>query len=358
MRVLTVNAGSSSLKLSVVDADDRVLTSTEADGDGAGPDALRAFVDVAGDVDAVAHRIVHGGPSIRRATLVDDDVRSRLEEAAALAPLHVPAALRLLDSARRLIDRPQIACVDTAFHSTIPESASTYAIPLAWRELGVRRYGFHGLSYAWATRRAAELLDRPVDRLQMLITHIGSGVSVCAVRGGRSVDTSMGFTPMEGAVMATRSGSVDPGALLWLQEAQGVAAAEISASLEHSSGLLALCGLSDMREVEVAGAGGDVTSSAALDVYIHSLCRNLGAMAASLDHVDALVFTGGVGEHSVLVRSRVCAGLRILGMGDVSTADGGDAVIARRPQEPWVVVVTAREDAQMARETRQILSAR
>ena len=318
-------------------------------------EALREFAARAGDFDAVAHRLVHGGPAIRHATTVDDAVRRQLDDAASLAPLHVQPALRLLDAARKSIDLPHVVCVDTAFHANLPDHAVTYAVPQEWREWGVRRYGFHGLSYAWASRRCAELLGRSPSDLQVIITHIGAGVSACAVRDGHSVDTSMGFTPLEGAVMAMRSGSVDPGALLWLQEVHGVGVSDMNRSLERHSGLLGLCGRADVRDVERGASDGDPACTAALDVYVHVLSRVIGGLATSLDRLDALVFTGGVGEHSALVRTRVCRRLALLGLPEALMDADGDAVIARETQRPAVVVVTAREDAQMAREAREAL---
>jgi acetate kinase len=279
MRILAVNAGSSSLKLSVVDDGDRVQDAHETDGDADPIAALRDFAARVGDVDAVAHRLVHGGASIRHAVIVDDAVRHQLDAAVELAPLHVPPALALLDAARASIDRPQIVCVDTAFHAAIPEFATTYAIPGHWRDWGVRRYGFHGLSYAWSSRRSAELLQRPAEKLHVVIAHIGSGVSACAVRDGRSVDTSMGFTPLEGAVMASRSGTVDPGALLWLQESHGITVGAMTRLLEHGSGLFGLCGMSDIRDVEREAALGNQACVLALDVYIHVLVRVIGGLA-------------------------------------------------------------------------------
>ena len=358
MRVLAVNLGSSSLRLSVVDDSDHVSAATHVDGDADPLATLRDFAaEVVGGVGAVAHRLVHGGPAVRRATVVDDVVRDQLDEAATMAPLHVPPALRLLDAARETIDLPQVVCVDTAFHAEMPEHATTYAVPSEWRQLGVRRYGFHGLSYAWSSRRCAELLERPPDGLQLVIAHIGAGVSACAVRDGRSVDTSMGFTPLEGAVMAMRSGSVDPGALLWLQEVHGVTTDEMNTALEHRSGMLALSGEVDLRKIERGAAAGDIECMTALDVYVHSLSRVIGGLATSLDRLDALVFTGGVGEHSALVRTRICRRLALLDVPDVLAEVGGDGVIARRGDGPAVAVVTAREDVQMARETRHALSA-
>jgi acetate kinase len=357
MRILAVNAGSSSLKLSVVDDGDRVQDAHETDGDADPIAALRDFAARVGDVDAVAHRLVHGGASIRHAVIVDDAVRHQLDAAVELAPLHVPPALALLDAARASIDRPQIVCVDTAFHAAIPEFATTYAIPGHWRDWGVRRYGFHGLSYAWSSRRSAELLQRPAEKLHVVIAHIGSGVSACAVRDGRSVDTSMGFTPLEGAVMASRSGTVDPGALLWLQESHGITVGAMTRLLEHGSGLFGLCGMSDIRDVEREAALGNQACVLALDVYIHVLVRVIGGLATSLERLDALVFTGGIGEHSALVRGRLCARLDILGLPDSLLPADGDAIIAPGNGGPAVVVVTAREDAQMAREARRVLAA-
>jgi acetate kinase len=357
MRVLAVNLGSSSLRLSVVDDADRVSTEAHVEGDVDAVATLRDFASQAGDFDAVAHRLVHGGPSVRDATVVDDDVRRRLDEAATMAPLHVPPALRLLDAARDSIDRPEVVCVDTAFHAEMPEHATTYAIPSEWRQWGVRRYGFHGLSYAWSSRRCAELLGRPPGDLQMVIAHIGAGVSACVVRNSHSVDTSMGFTPLEGAVMAVRSGSVDPGALLWLQQVHGVTSGDMNTALEHHSGLLALSGRVDLREIERGAADGDTACALALNVYVHSLSRVIGGLATSLDRLDAVVFTGGVGEHSALVRTRVCRRLALLGLPELLADAGGDAVIAPGGDGPAVVVVTAREDAQMAREARQALRA-
>jgi acetate kinase len=279
--------------------------------------------------------------------------RARVE----LAPLHVPPALALLDAARAGIDRPQVVCVDTAFHTTIPEFATTYAVPAHWRTWGVRRYGFHGLSYAWSSRRSAELLQRPADGMHVVIAHIGAGVSACAIRNGRSVDTSMGFTPLEGAVMASRSGTVDPGALLWLQDYHGLTVGAMTRSLEHLSGLFGLCGKSDMREVEDGAGKGDSACILALDVYVHVLCRVIGGLVMSLDRLDALVFTGGVGEHSALIRGRVCSRLNVLGLPETLLPAEGDAVIGPSDHSPAVVVVTAREDAEMAREARRVLAA-
>ncbi len=259
--VLVADAGSSSLRLTVFGGDGEVLAEHHDDtppGKGA-RDALRRLLDEAPAPVAVGHRIVHGGPELRGHTPVDDEVRARLDRVADLAPLHVPPALTVLDAARELLpDVPHVACFDTVFHAGLPAAAREYAVPEAWREgYRLRRYGFHGLSYAWALDRAAELLGRPADRLRLVIAHLGGGCSVCAVREGRSVDTTMGFTPLEGLVMSHRSGSVDPGALTWLQTRHGLTADAVEHALNHESGLLGLSGTSDdTRDLVRARAAG------------------------------------------------------------------------------------------------------
>jgi len=340
VRVFAVNAGSSSLKLSLLE-EGRTLEE-HALGDPAQPEtlqALEAALPPRDAVDAVAHRIVHGGPHLHATVVVDDAVRAQLDAAAELAPLHVPPALRILDLLRSRLAVPHVACFDTAFHASLPEPARTYAVPREWREVhGVRRYGFHGLSCAWSLHRAAAQLGRPPQELQIVVAHLGAGASVTAIRDGHSADTSMGFTPLEGLVMARRSGSVDPGALLWLLLSRGVAADAMSSALENESGLLGLAGSADMRDILQRAAAGDADAALARDVFVHRACASIAAMAASLHRVDALVFTGGIGEHADDVRERICTGLTVLG-------------------DMEVLVVQAREDLQMAREAEQVLRA-
>jgi len=250
-----------------------------------------------------------------------------------------------------------VACFDTAFHATLPAAAATYAVPAAWRERwGVRRYGFHGLSHAYAARRAAELTGR--DTLRVVTCHLGAGASLAAVRDGSSVDTSMGFTPLEGLVMATRSGSVDPGLVLWLLEHERLTEAELAAALEHDSGLLALAGTADMREVLRRRAAGDEAARLAIDVYLHRLRAGIAAMAAALNGLDALVFTGGVGERSAPVRREACRGLEFLGVELDEQADAGTAVdadVTAAGAGVSVLVVAAREDLEIARQVREVL---
>jgi acetate kinase len=360
--VLVADAGSSSLRLTVFSDDGRILAehqSSSAPGEDAAG-SLRKLLDEAPRPVGVGHRIVHGGPALRSHTLVDDDVRALLRHAADLAPLHVPPALTVLDAARELLpDAPQAACFDTVFHAGLPASAREYAVPTAWREeYGLRRYGFHGLSYAWALDRAAELLGRGPEQLQLVIAHLGGGCSACAVRDGRSVDTTMGFTPLEGLVMSHRSGSVDPGALTWLQTRHGLSADDIEDALNHDSGLLGLSGTSDdTRDLVRSRAAGDERAALALDVFTHHCRRGIAAMAASLDRLDALVFTGEIGEDQPEVREEVCARLTTLGLtGGLRTPSADRPAIVSDPTAHIpVIVVPTGEAQQVDHETRSLL---
>ena len=274
-RILVVNAGSSSLKLRVLDDRDAVVASADLPAPrgstdaAAVADAIRGF----GAVAAVGHRIVHGGTQFSHPVLIDAAVEARLRALTDLAPLHQPKSLAALDAVSAVLpDVPAVACFDTAFHATMPAAASTYALPPEWRKRwDLRRFGFHGLSHAYASRRVTELLGRPAEGLRLVTCHLGAGASLAAILDGRSVDTTMGFTPLEGLVMATRSGSVDPGLVLWLEEHAGTPPAELAATLEHRSGLLGLAGTADMRTIVDAAAAGGADARLALDVYIHRL---------------------------------------------------------------------------------------
>jgi acetate kinase len=360
MRILVVNAGTSSLKLSVIGDGDETLGERELGVPGAtAAPAVEDFARDLGPLDAVGYRFVHGGAELRHAVVVDDEVRKSLDAVIELAPLHMPPALLLLDTLRRLLQVPHIACFDTGFHASLPPASYTYALPQRWRAFGVRRFGFHGLSCAWSLRRAASLLERSTDDLQLIVAHLGSGASVTAIRDGRSADTSMGFTPLEGLVMATRSGSVDPGALVWLQTSRGVTADQLFSGLEEESGLLGLAGTGDMREVERRAAAGDHAAALAIDVYVHRACAEIASVAASLERVDALVFTGGVGEHSAEIRESICAGLSVLALPRTLGARGDDdGVITETGVLPAVLLVRAREDLEVARESHLVLDRR
>jgi acetate kinase len=361
MRVLVVNAGSSSLKLRVVDDDGSVAGRRDLPMTGEPtPAQLRDALDGLPEVAASGHRIVHGGTRFTTGVRVDDAVLADLRDLTALAPLHQPPALAALDAVRRAHPRlPAVACFDTAFHAGLPEPAATYPVPEEWRvRLRVRRYGFHGLSHAYAARQAAELTGRPERGLRVVTCHLGAGASLAAVRDGRSVDTTMGFTPLEGLVMATRSGSIDPGLVLWLQQRAGLSADAVGAALEHESGLVGLAGDADMRAVAERAAEGDPLARLGYDVYLHRLRAGIAAMAAALDGLDVLVFTGGVGEHSAAVRRDAAAGLSFLGVGVDESRNaeaGGDTDVSAEGAAVTVLVVTAREDLVIAEETRRLL---
>jgi acetate kinase len=366
-RILVVNAGSSSLKLRVLDAADALVASADLPAPrgvtdaAAMADAIRGL----GSVDAVGHRVVHGGTAFSAPVRVDPRVVARLEALTDLAPLHQPKSLAALAAVSAVLpDVPAVACFDTAFHATIPAAAHTYALPSQWRSRwDLRRYGFHGLSHAYASTRAAALLDRPVEGLRLVTCHLGAGASLAAIAGGRSVDTTMGFTPLEGLVMATRSGTVDPGLVLWLTEHAHMPPAELAATLEHRSGLLGLAGTDDMRVIVERAASGDADAGLALDVYIHRLRGSIAAMTASLGGLDALVFTGGVGEHSAAVRSLAADGLGFLGIAldrarndaGGGAGDGDDREIGAAGAAVRTLVISAREDLQIASEVRAVI---
>jgi acetate kinase len=354
VRVLVVNAGSSSLKLRLVGADDELLGARDLEPGG---DVAAALAEL-GEADASGHRVVHGGARFVDPVVIDDTVVAALDELTALAPLHQPPALAAMAALRRAAPHlPAVACFDTAFHAGLPEAAATYALPRTWRERWpLRRYGFHGLSHAWAAGRAAGLLDTPE---RIVICHLGAGASLTAVRDGRSVDTTMGFTPLEGLVMATRSGDVDPGLLMWLLEETDLSEAEVAAGLVHDSGLQGLAGTADMREVLAAAARGEAPAVLALGVYVHRLRAAIAAMAAALGGLDALVFTGRVGERAPEVRSHAAAGLGFLGVALDEAANAAattDAEIGAPDAAARTLVIESREDLEIARATRTALS--
>jgi acetate kinase len=348
--ILVLNAGSTSLKLHLV-AEDLSAASQES---------LDA-VDPAG-VDAVAHRIVHGGATFVEPVLVDDAVRDRIMELRPLAPLHNTPALRELDNARRRFPGvPHVAVFDTAFHATIPPAASTYALPRRWREeWGVRRYGFHGLSVSWSAERVPELIGRAPAGLRMVVCHLGGGSSVTAVAGGRSVDTTMGFSPLEGVPMATRSGSVDPGALVFLLRQGRLDVDELDRMLNEESGMRGLAGGDGlMLELERAAGAGDRAAALALDVFVHRMAGAVAEMTAAAGGLDALVFTAGIGERSEQVRRRVCERLGFLGVEidhDRNGAAEPDCEVATAGSRVRVAVVRAREEIVAARAARAVLA--
>jgi acetate kinase len=363
MRVLVVNAGSSSVKLRVVDGDDRI--GAQADLGAPGPDLsdqLAAFVDRAGALDAVGHRVVHGGPEFRASVVIDERVRAGLAASTKLAPLHNPPALAAIEVLNRL--RPglaSVACFDTAFHADLPAGAATYALPAEWvRRWGIRRYGFHGLSCRWATERAAAL-GGPEGGRRLVVCHLGAGGSATAVLDGRSVDTTMGFTPVEGLVMATRPGDLDAGAISWLLH-NGLSSADLDDALEHRGGLAGISGVAggDMRILVERRSAGDAAAGLAIEVYLHRLAAKVAAMAAAMQGLDTVVLTGGIGENSATIRAEACARLGWLGVvidEDANAAvDLLDVDISGSGAAVRTLVVKAREELVIAADCRRLLA--
>jgi acetate kinase len=362
--VFVVNAGSSSLKLSVLDGD-AVTDAREIDPWDGSPDhdELTGFISENGNVAAVGHRVVHGGSRFSGPALIDDGVIAAIRDLTDLAPLHQRRALAGIDAVRRLAPGiPAVACFDTTFHAGLPAAAARYALPDEWTcRFGLRRYGFHGLSHAYASRRAAQLAGQEPSSLRIVSCHLGGGASLAAVDGGRSVDTTMGFTPLEGLVMATRSGSVDPGLLIWLLRHGGISIDQLSSGLEQSAGLAGLAALpggsGDMRDIRAAADAGQADAQLAIEVYLHRLRREIAAMATAMNGLDVLLFTGGIGEHDPRTRAAAAGGLGFLGVAvDPARNDAtSDAEIGPASKTVRVFVITAREDIEIARQTRALL---
>jgi acetate kinase len=400
VQVLVLNSGSSSIKYRVFDdrlaplagglierigetegrathearADDgswhREVVEDPIDDHAAGFRGIMAALEAAGlgdDLGAIGHRVVHGGATFSAPSLIDEATLDGIRDTIPLAPLHNPANLLGIEVARDLRPSlPQVAVFDTAFHASLPEAAYRYALP---RELadehGIRRYGFHGTSHAYVAGRAAAHLGRPLRDLALITLHLGNGASVAAIDGGRSVETSMGLTPLEGLVMGTRSGDLDPAVLLHLQRHAGMSVDEVDTLLNRRSGLVGLCGDNDLRTIEQRAADGDAEAQLALDVYVHRIRRYLGAYAAVLGRLDAVVFTAGVGENADTVRAAVCADLGILGIevDDARNAglranavEGGVATISTDASPVAVVVVATDEEREIAAQTRAAIA--
>lgn len=370
--VFVVNAGSSSLKYQLVDVESGASSvnglierigeegSKAKDLDA----AMRIALDDLGhghELAGVGHRVVHGGEVFTRATLITDQVEEQIDELSALAPLHNPVNLAGIRAARAALpDVPQVAVFDTAFHQTLEPEAYTYAIDAALaRKHGIRRYGFHGTSYRYVSRRAAEFLGRPLEDTKLIVLHLGNGASACAIDGGRSVDTSMGLTPLEGLVMGTRSGDLDPAIPSYLHRTAGLDFDALDDLLNHDSGLRGLAGSGDMRDVQTAADKGDATAATALAVYRHRIRHYIGAYFAELGRLDALVFTAGVGENSVALREGVTAGLGHLGMSvdrARNSATSKDARYVSPDGSPVaVLVIPTNEELEIARQTLDVV---
>ncbi|HEX5996135.1 MAG TPA: acetate kinase [Jiangellales bacterium] len=393
--VLVLNCGSSSIKYQLIDAADTVLARGLAEriGEGSGQlthtgpggdvdraepiadheDGLRAILSAFDETGpslsdagllAVGHRVVHGGDRFADPVLIDDEVIETIRELIPLAPLHNPANLTGIEVARKIFATvPHVAVFDTAFHQTMPAHAYTYAVPRQWqRDYGVRRYGFHGTSVAYVAAEAARLLGRPVTDTNLIVAHLGNGASITAIAAGRSVDTSMGLTPLEGLVMGTRSGDLDPAIIAHLGRLAGMGTELVDEALNRSSGLLALAGANDMREVHRRADAGDEGASLALEVYCYRLRKYVGAYFAVLGRVDAIVFTAGVGENDADVRARALAGLDRLGI-QIDPArnrgdDSGARFVSPDSADVAVLVIPTNEELEIAREARTITQSR
>jgi len=391
-KILVCNAGSSSLKFSLFDAEDEALLADggidwirkptrlifrragqpeireelklEKHADAAarilddlhaGPSPALASLE---DVRAVGHRVVHGGERFTSAVRVTAEVKRAIEQLGELAPLHNPASVDGINVVEQVLPKvPQVAVFDTAFHATLSEAARTYPVPQKWRsEWGIRRYGFHGLSHSYCAGQAAKMIGR--RDLRLVIAHLGNGASVSAVRDGICIDTSMGFTPLEGLMMGTRSGTIDPGILIYLLRHKGLHAEELDNALNYQSGLLGISGISsDLRQI-LSELPHNPDARLAVDVYVHRIVQTIGAMAATLGGIDALVFTAGVGEGSPEIRKRVCDKLKYLGVELARAANETcepDADIAVPASTARILVIATREDLTIMRETRRLV---
>ncbi len=394
MNVLLLNAGSSSLKGTLVEAaSGAVIASVLADWAGettryhyVGPDGSECTDEVSwrghaeaverflsdltqsqpvalperSTLAAVGHRVVHGG-EFRSSVRITPEIRVRIAALADLAPLHNPPSLATLGAAEiALPGVPQVAVFDTAFHSSLPEEARTYPIPQGWtRDWGIRRYGFHGLSHAYCSRRAAEMLGRDLADLRLVVCHLGHGCSAAAVRAGVCIDTTMGFTPLDGLMMGTRSGAIDPGIVLHVQQRHDLTPDVVSRTLNHESGLVGVSGISaDMRQVLAAAGAGHAQARLAVSIYTHRVRQAIGALTVTMGGIDALVFTAGVGEHAGEIRRAICNGLECLGLelDDASNAAArADTDVARKSSRGRIFVITTREDIAMLKEVLNVI---
>ncbi len=370
MNILALNAGSSSLKFrlfAVSGGAETVLTEGEAERVG-GAD-LAAAAEKAVDqcrpfgIDAVGHRLVHGGSKFTSATRVSPEMLDELKALRGLDPLHNPGEIGLIEATQKLLPNvPEVACFDTAFHRTLPEVAYTYALPHDLSDrLTLRRYGFHGLSHQYVSERLLECLERGAEGTRLVTCHLGSGASVCALLGGKSVDTSMGMTPLEGLVMGTRSGDVDPGLLVYLMREQKMTPEQLDDLLNKQSGLLGVSGVgSDVRDLEKAAGEENAQAELALSLFAYRVRKYLGAYAAALGGLDAVAFTGGIGERSAAMRGRICAGLEFFGLtldaGANQSAIGKKAMpISAEGSAVSAWVIPTDEERQMAREVAEVL---
>jgi acetate kinase len=374
MRVLVINGGSSSFKCRLDDLSDQPLPvappkplwteRVDWDQKTSVAEVLEPVLKaIPGSLDVVGHRIVHGGPKYRDSTPLTPEVRAAIAKEIEFAPAHNRFELEAVQAVDHVFGSSvlQIAAFDTGFHSTLTPDAYVYPGPYAWLAQGIRRYGFHGINHQYASQRAAEMLRADPASLRLIVCHLGNGASLAAVRGGKSVDTTMGFTPLEGLMMGTRCGSIDPGILIYLIRHTGSSAEELDEILNRKSGLLGVSGISgDMREIESAIDAGNQRAQLAFDVYTHRLVREVGAMLAVLGGLDVIIFTGGVGENSPWIRERACASLGFLGLkldAAKNARPAADQDIAASDSNVRVLVIRAQEEWEIARECHRLMTA-
>jgi len=398
MKILVVNAGSSSLKYQLIDMDDeRILAKGNAErigipnsrlkhtADGKGTieinaefnnhvDALKMVINTLVDpeygviksmdeIGAVGHRIVHGGESFAASVIIDDEVMKAIEANIPLAPLHNPANIMGIQACKNIMpDTPMVAVFDTAFHQTMPREAFMYAIPYeSYKELGIRRYGFHGTSHKYVSRKAALLLNKPVETLKIITCHLGNGSSIAAVKNGRCIDTSMGFTPLAGLPMGTRCGDIDPAIVTFLKENKKMTDEEVNNYLNKESGVWGLSGISsDFRDLHKAASEGNDRAQLALDVFNYNVKKYIGAYAAAMGGLDCVVFTAGIGENTPQVREKVCSGLEFLGIKidperNNKMAFGLEGEISTDDSKVKVLVIPTNEELMIARETLELV---
>ncbi len=396
MKVLVINTGSSSLKYQLIDMDnesvlakglcDRIgiegsyLKHAKAEGDAVivespMPDhkvaigkVLEALTDKEmgviadmSEIDAVGHRVVHGGESFSKSVLIDEKVMQAIRDCIELAPLHNPPNIIGIEACQQLMpNTPMVAVFDTAFHQTMPAKSYIYAVPYeAYEKYGVRKYGFHGTSHKYVSAKAAEFLGKPLEELKMITCHLGNGSSICAVKNGKAMDTTMGFTPLDGILMGTRSGSIDPAILTFLMGKEGMDAKAMDNYLNKKSGVLGVSGVSsDFRDLDKAAEEGNERAQLALDMFTYRVTKYIGEYAAAMNGVDVILFTAGVGENNPILRKDVCAGLTYLGVEIDEQANnrrGGVFEFSTPNSKVKVLVVSTNEELAIARDTKQVL---
>ena len=347
--ILTVESNGNEQEIELEDRDKalKTLLDTLVEGE-------TKVIDSLDKIDLVGHRVVHGGAKYSQPTLINDGVKSAIADLIPLAPSHNPANLEGINTIEEILPKvPQVAVFDTAFHSTIPKFAKVYPIPYKYYEKGIQRYGFHGTSHQYCANRTAQILQQPLESLKIVTCHLGNGCSLAAIKDGVCIDTTMGFSPLEGLMMGTRCGSIDPQILIYMMQEYGLDAEEIDRLLNKESGLKGVSGVSnDLREIAKAIDNGNTQAQLAYDIYLHRLKKAIGAMVASLNGLDVLVFTAGVGEHQSMLRKETCAGLSYLGVKldtAKNNADPVDVNIATENSQVQVLVIHTQEDWAIAK---------